>query len=405
MNFVESIKMARKTLMLNKLRSGLTMLGIIIGNASVIATIGIGEGAQNFVTQQVQGLGSNLLFVEPGSPKAQTRPVPRPQTLVLEDAEAIASQVPSVKQVSAQINGNERVTYRSQNFSTRLVGTTPEFLAVRNFDIAQGRFFNHLDLQRNQQVVVLGPEIAELLFGNTNPLGEKIRIKNLSFLVIGLMQSKGSTFSSNQDETVFLPLTTMANRISGNSSIYGTNVSFISISVATPQDLKKAQFQVENLLRLRHKIIEEDDFVVQNQQDLEEIAGAVTNALTLVLGLVASISLFVGGIGIMNIMLVAVNERTQEIGLRKAIGASETDILFQFTIEAIILSISGGFIGILIGSSMILMMSFFSPFEAGFSMFAIIGSTVISGAIGLFFGIVPAQRAAKLDPIVALRSS
>ena len=397
--------MARKTLMLNKLRSGLTMLGIIIGNASVIATIGIGEGAQEFVTQQVQGLGSNLLFVEPGSPKAQTRPVLPPQTLVLEDAEAIASQVPSVKQVSAEINGNERVTYRSQNFSTRLVGTTPEFLAVRNFDIARGRFFNDLDLQRNQQVVVLGPEIASLLFGNSNPLGEKIRIKNRSFLVIGIMQSKGSTFTSNQDERVYLPLTTMANRISGNSSIYGTNVSFISISVETPEDLKKAQFQVENLLRLRHKIIEEDDFVVRNQQDLEELTGSVTNALTLVLGLVASISLFVGGIGIMNIMLVSVNERTQEIGLRKAIGASETDILFQFTIEAIILSTSGGLIGIFIGVSMILMMSVFSPFEAGISMFAIIMSTGISGAIGLFFGIVPAQRAAKLDPIVALRIS
>lgn len=404
MNLLESIQMAGKTLMLNKLRSGLTMLGIIIGNASVIATIGIGEGAQQYVNEQVQGLGSNLLFVQPGSPKAQNRPVVRPETLVLEDAEAIASQVPSVKQVAPQINGNERVTYRSENFSTRLVGTTPEFLAVRNFDIARGRFFNDLDLHRNQQVAVLGPEVAQILFANRNPLGEKIRIKNRSFLVIGVMQSKGSTFSSNQDETVYLPLTTMANRISGNSSVYGTNVSFISISVENYSDLPKAQFQVENLLRLRHKVIEEDDFVVQNQQDLENIAGSVTGALTLVLGLVASISLFVGGIGIMNIMLVSVKERTQEIGLRKAVGASEKDILFQFTIEAVILSLSGGFVGIVLGMSMIFLISVLSPFDAGFSLLATIVSTGISGAIGLFFGIFPAKQASKLDAIVALRS-
>jgi putative ABC transport system permease protein len=405
MNLVETIEMAAKTLMLNKLRSGLTMLGIIIGNASVIATIGIGEGAQQFVSQQVQQLGSNLLFVEPGSPKARNRPVEIPQTLVLEDAEAIASQVPSVKQVAPQINGSQRVTYRSKNFSARLVGTTPEFITVRNFDIAQGRFFNHLDLQRYQPVAVLGSEAAKILFGQQNTLGKNIRIKNRSFAVIGVMQSKGATFTSNQDETVFLPLTTMAHQISGNSSIYGTKISFISISVQTMEDMKIAQFQIKNLLRLRHKIVDEDDFFVRNQQELESITGAVTGALTMVLGLVASISLLVGGIGIMNIMLVAVRERTQEIGLRKAIGASDKDILLQFTTEAIILSLSGGFIGIAIGVSLILLISLLSPFEAGFSLIAITVSTVISGAIGLFFGIVPAQQAAKLDPIVALRAT
>ncbi len=405
MNLVETIEMAAKTLMLNKLRSGLTMLGIIIGNASVIATIGIGEGAQQFVSQQVQGLGNNLLFVEPGSPKARNRPVVIPQTLVLEDAEAIASQVPSVKQVAPQINGSQRVTYRSENFSARLVGTTPEFLTVRNFDIAQGRFFNHLDLQRYQAVAVLGSDVAKILFNEQNPLGQSIRIKNRSFAVIGVMQSKGATFTSNQDETVFLPLTTMAQQISGSSSIYGTKISFISISVHRLEDLSKAQFQIENLLRLRHKIVDEDDFFVRNQQELENITGAVTGALTMVLGLVASISLLVGGIGIMNIMLVAVRERTQEIGLRKAIGASQKDILFQFTAEAIILSLSGGLIGIAIGVGLILIISLLSPFEAGFSLIAITVSTVISGAIGLFFGIVPAQQAAKLDPIVALRAT
>ncbi len=405
MNLVEIIEMAANSLMLNKLRSGLTMLGIIIGNASVIATIGIGAGAQQFVSEQVQGLGNNLLFVEPGSPKARNRPVEMPQTLVLEDAEAIASQVPSVYQVAPQINGMERVTYRSENFSARLVGTTPEFLTVRNFELAQGRFFTHLDLQRYQAVAVLGSDIAKILFGDMNPLGQSIRIKNRSFAVIGVMQPKGATFGINQDETVFLPLTTMAQQISGNSSIYGTKISVISVSVNSLEAMSQAQFQIENLLRLRHRIVDEDDFLVRNQQELENITGAVTGALTLVLGLVASISLLVGGIGIMNIMLVAVRERTQEIGLRKAIGASQKDILFQFTAEAMILSIAGGFIGIALGVSLILIISLLSPFAAGFSLIAITVSTGISGAIGLFFGIVPAQQAAKLDPIVAWRAT
>ena len=405
MNTFESFKMAAQTLVANKMRSSLTMLGIIIGNASVIAMIGVGEGAQKFVSDQVSSLGSNLLFILPGSPEAQSRPVFSPQTLVLEDAIAIAEQVPAVKEVAPQLNSSELVSYRNKNVSTLIYGTTPELLSVRDFDVAKGRFLTDLDLKRNQQVVAIGSELAEQLFGNANPLGEQIRIKNVSFTVIGVMQPKGSSFGTNLDETAFLPVTTMANRIVGKNSPYGLSVTFINVSIKDENQMRAAQFQIENLLRLRHQITDEDDFTVRNQQDLQETTGAITGALKVMLAAIASISLLVGGIGIMNIMLVSVTERTQEIGLRKAIGASAQDILVQFTIEAVILSIVGGAIGTGVGVSGILAVSNFSDFDAGVSPVAIALATGVSGGIGLFFGVFPAQRAAKLDPIVALRTA
>ena len=405
MNTFESFKMAAQTLVANKMRSSLTMLGIIIGNASVIAMIGVGEGAQKFVSDQVSSLGSNLLFILPGSPEAQSRPVFSPQTLVLEDAIAIAEQVPAVKEVAPQLNSSELVSYRNKNVSTLIYGTTPELLSVRDFDVARGRFLTDLDLKRNQQVVAIGSELADQLFGNSNPLGEQIRIKNVSFTVIGVMQPKGSTFGTNLDETAFLPVTTMANRIVGKNSPYGLSVTFINVSIEDENQMRAAQFQIENLLRLRHQITDEDDFTVRNQQDLQETTGAITGALKVMLAAIASISLLVGGIGIMNIMLVSVTERTQEIGLRKAVGASAQDILVQFTIEAVILSIVGGAIGTGVGVSGILAVSNFSDFDAGVSPVAIALATGVSGGIGLFFGVFPAQRAAKLDPIVALRTA
>ena len=405
MNTFESFKMAAQTLVANKMRSSLTMLGIIIGNASVIAMIGVGEGAQKFVSDQVSSLGSNLLFILPGSPEAQSRPVFSPQTLVLEDAIAIAEQVPAVQEVAPQLNSSELVSYRNKNVSTLIYGTTPELLSVRDFDVARGRFLTDLDLKRNQQVVAIGSELADQLFGNSNPLGEQIRIKNVSFTVIGVMQPKGSTFGTNLDETAFLPVTTMANRIVGKNSPYGLSVTFINVSIEDENQMRAAQFQIENLLRLRHQITDEDDFTVRNQQDLQETTGAITGALKVMLAAIASISLLVGGIGIMNIMLVSVTERTQEIGLRKAVGASAQDILVQFTIEAVILSIVGGAIGTGVGVSGILAVSNFSDFDAGVSPVAIALATGVSGGIGLFFGVFPAQRAAKLDPIVALRTA
>lgn len=405
MDIIESIKMAGTTLLANKLRSSLTMLGIIIGNASVIAMVGIGEGAQKFVSDQVNSLGPNLLFVIPGSPEAQSRPVYPPQNLVLADAEAIAEQVPSVAEVAPTLNGSEVISYRNKNASASVVGTTPAFLTVRSFDVAKGRFLNNLDLQRQENVVALGSELAEKLFEGKDPVGEYIRVKNTSFQVIGVMQPKGSSFGDNQDMNVYVPLTTMANRIVGRTSPYGLQVTFISVSVKEGESMNKAQFQIENLLRLRHKVVDEDDFTVRNQKDLLNILGNITGALTLLLAATAAISLFVGGIGIMNIMLVSVTERTKEIGLRKAIGASPQDILVQFMIEAVILSAAGGLIGTLIGVGGIVLIGAVTPLKGGISLTAIAFATGISGGIGLFFGVVPARQAAKLDPIVALRSA
>lgn len=405
MNLFESIQMAASTLMANKMRSCLTMLGIIIGNASTIATIGVGEGAQEFVTAEIQSLGPNVLFVRPGSPEADRRPVFPPQTLVYEDAEAIATQVPTVRAVAPELNSSEAVLYQGNTLSATIIGTVPNYLIVRSFDVARGRFLSTLDLERNTRVAALGTELAEQLFGKADPVGATIRIRNVSFQVIGVMQPKGSSFGMNMDRTVFIPLTTMASQLVGRTSPYGMNVTFISISAVDEASVPAAQFQIENLLRLRHKIVDEDDFTVRSQEELQNTLGSITGTLKILLAAVASISLVVGGIGIMNIMLVSVTERTQEIGLRKAVGAAPYDILMQFTIEAIILSVSGGLVGTAIGAGSIWLLGLATPLQAAVSTSAVVLAVSVSGGIGLFFGIVPARQAAKLDPIVALRSA
>ncbi|AFZ21166.1 ABC transporter permease [Allocoleopsis franciscana] len=405
MDLLESLKMAGTTLVANKLRSSLTMLGIIIGNASVIAMVGIGQGAQRLASEQFETLGPNLLFIVPGSQQTRSTTLNLPKTLVLADAKAIATQVPSIKEVAPQINSRLLVTYRNRNTNTAITGTTPEFLVVRNFDVARGRFITNLDLERNNQVVALGADVAEKLFGNSDPIGQTIRIKNASFQVIGVMEPKGAFLGDNQDDTAFIPLTTMANRLVGRTSPYGLELTFISATAKSQDSIGAAQFQIENLLRLRHKITDEDDFTVRTQKDVLKIVGTITGGLTVLLAAIAAISLLVGGIGVMNIMLVSVTERTQEIGLRKALGAQERDILIQFLIEAVILSAAGGIIGTALGISVIQIVAMVSPLKAGISPVAILVSVSISGGIGLFFGVVPARRAAKLDPIVALRSA
>ena len=406
MNFIESVKMAGQTLVANKTRSSLTMIGMIVGNASVIAMIGIGEGAQKFVAGQVQSLGTNVLIVRAGVPNARRGGLGNaPQTLIIEDAKAIATQVPSVQGVSAELNSSEIVRYSSKNVSALIFGTIPEFLEVRSFEMAKGRFLTEMDIKQNSQVAVLGSELAEKLFGNTNPLGEQVRIKNVSMKVVGVLAPKGTSFGTNFDNSAAVPIATMANRIVGRKSPYGLAVTSIFISIKDELQMDAAQFQVENLLRLRHKITTEDDFTVRNQKDLMARMGAISGALTIMLTAVASISLLVGGIGIMNIMLVSVSERTQEIGLRKAIGASQQDILFQFIVEAVILSAAGGIVGTCVGVGGILLVGNFTPLQAGISPVAIALAVSVSGAVGLFFGVVPARQAAKLDPIAALRSA
>ena len=396
--------MATATLMANKMRSSLTMLGIIIGNASVIAMVGVGEGAKNLASEQFESLGPNVIFVVPGTQEERRTTFNAPKTLVWSDATAIAEQVPSVKEVAPQITASQLITYRNRNANEQVVGTTPEYLSVRSFEVDRGRFFNDVDVKRNRRVVVLGSEIADKFFPQQNPLGQKIRVKNINLEVIGVLEAKGAFLGQNQDLTVYVPLTTMANQIVGNESPYGTQVTFISIAAQNEDSIRAAKLQIENLLRLRHQITGEDDFSVRTQKDVLQIVGTVTSGLTVLLAAIAGISLLVGGIGVMNIMLVAVSERTQEIGLRKAIGAKEGDILWQFLIEATILSAAGGAIGTILGVTGILVVGAVSPLAPTISPIAILVAVGVSGAIGLSFGVFPAKAAAKLDPIVALRS-
>jgi len=404
MDFIESFKMATSTLVANKMRSSLTMLGIIIGNASVITMVGVGQGAKNLASEQFESLGPNVIFIVPGSEEERRTTFNRPQTLVWEDAIAIAEQVPSVKEVAPQINANQLITYRNSNANEQVVGTTPEYLTTRSFAVDRGRFFSDLDIQRNQRVVVLGSEIAEKFFAQQDPLGKKIRVKNTNLEVIGVLESKGAFLGDNQDRTVYVPLTTMASQIVGETSPYGTGVSFISIAAQDEDSIRAAKLQIENLLRLRHQIIGEDDFSVRTQKDVLEIVGTITSGLTVLLAAIAGISLLVGGIGVMNIMLVAVTERTKEIGLRKAIGAKSKDILWQFLIEATILSAAGGVVGTVVGITGIVIVGAVSPLTPTISLGAIVLAVGVSGAIGLSFGVFPAKAAAQLDPIVALRS-
>jgi len=407
MDFGESLRMAVKTLTANKLRSSLTMLGIVIGNASVIAMVGIGEGAQRYVNDQLQTLGPNVLFVAPGN--RETRELGGldiPRTLVVADARAIAEQVPSVVGVAPEFSLRGLVTFRNRNANSNIVGTNEQFLQVRSFDMAQGRFVSQLDLDRRSQVAVLGATLADRLFDETPPIGQSVRVRGTTFEIIGVMAQKGSNLGLDYDDAVIVPITTQASRLVGRrQSPYGIEVSFISVSTEDRESMSTAAFQITNLLRLRHNIRGEDDFFIQSQDTLLDIAETITGALTVMLAAIAGISLLVGGIGIMNIMLVSVRERTQEIGLRKAIGASQRDILTQFLIEAIILSIAGGLIGTGLGISGIVLISVLTPFEAGVSGMAIAIAVGVSGGIGLFFGVVPARQAAKLDPIVALRSA
>lgn len=406
MDLKESLNMAAKTLAANKLRSALTMLGIIIGNASVIAMVGIGKGAQDFVAQEIESLGPNVLFVLPGNRETQRATFNVPKTLVLDDATAIEQQVASVQAVAPEFNDRGLVTYRNRNTTTTIVGTTPGFPSVRNAAIDQGQFFRELDMQRSAPVAVLGSEIAERLMGNQSPVGKRIRVKNVSFQVIGVLEEKGSSLGGvNYDSAVLIPITTLSNRMVGRTSPYGIELSYLAASVESQEKMRAAEFQITNLLRLRHNITGEDDFVIQSQKDILEFTGTITGALTAMLAAIAGISLLVGGIGIMNIMLVSVRERTQEIGLRKAIGASSQDILVQFLIEAVILSAAGGIIGTLIGVGGSFLIGLATPFQPGVSASAVVVAVGVSGGIGLFFGVVPARQAAKLDPIVALRSA
>ena len=400
----ETVGMAFSTLKANRLRSLLTMLGIVIGNASVITLVGVGRGAQNLADSQLSTLGANVLFIVPGSNDTRRRGIETPRTLVLEDAEAIAEQVPSVRRVVPQITLSDVVQSGSLAATATISGVTPDFLPVRNFEVAQGRFLSDADLKGVRNVTVIGPDLRDKLMPTGDAIGRQVRIRDQSFEVIGVMAPKGAVFGSNQDEVAYIPLSTMVSRLSGRDPTYGITLSFISVEARDEQSTGAADFQITNLLRQRHRILRDDDFSVRSQKDAQTIVGNITGGLTLMLAAIGAISLLVGGIGIMNIMLVSVSERTEEIGLRKALGARSSDVLLQFLVESLVLASLGGVIGSGMGISAVALVAAFTPLPASIATGTVVGTVLLSGSIGLFFGVVPARRASRLDPIAALRS-
>jgi putative ABC transport system permease protein len=407
MNYWTILKVAMRALTRNKLRSALTLLGMVIGVGAVIAMVSLGQGAQKMVQDQIESVGTNLLFVSPGSRNtggAQMGAGATP-TLTAEDIEAIAREIPVVVAATPIINNRSQLIFGNQNWQTQLVGTSETAPAVRNWKLAGGDFFDDGDVRSANRVIVLGKTVADNLFQGIDPIGQTLRVRNLPFRVVGVLAEKGqSAMGQDQDDLAVVPYTTAQKKLRKSPLLWIDNGMVVTSS---PLASRVAESQISDLLRQRHNLRpnDPDDFQVRNLTDVAQAAEQTTMILTLFLGSIAAVSLLVGGIGIMNIMLVSVTERTREIGIRMAIGARSGQIRMQFLSESVVLSLAGGAIGILLGAALAVIVSRLLGFPTFISSLSMIVSFAFSAAVGVFFGYYPAHRAASLDPTEALRSA
>jgi putative ABC transport system permease protein len=396
---------AMRAMAMNRLRTALTMLGMVIGVAAVVLMLAVGQGAQNTVNQSIASMGSNLFIVLSGASTsgglrfgAGTVP-----TLTLADAQALA-RIPSVKAVAPVYPGTAQLAYGANNWSTVVSGSTPDYLTVRNWSLDSGHPFEESDVRGATRVVLLGQTVAKNLFGEEDPTGKSIRIKNSPFLVIGLLAPKGQSLDGrDQDDTAVVPVTTAQRKLFGNQ--FPGTVRYIMVQGRSPEVMDEAEKEMTQLLRQRHRLSEEaeNDFMIRNLAAVAQSAAGSAQAMSFMLGAIASISLLVGGIGIMNIMLVSVTERTREIGIRMAIGARRRDILLQFLMEALIICIVGGLVGVILGVGGAWLVSTLAGMAVIVTLWSILLSFLFAAAIGIFFGYYPARRAANLKPVEALR--
>ncbi len=403
MNLAEVIRIAFRALGRNKMRTLLTMLGIIIGVGAVICTVAIGQGATVQVQEQIRNLGDNMLFIMAGSVNQGGVHLgsQATKTLTIEDAQAIQQQIPTITRISPMVGAAAQVVYGNQNWFTRVQGVSPEYLQIRRWPLQEGGVFSQRDVDVAADVCLIGQTVAQNLFGSEDPVGKMIRVRNIPFQVIGELAQKGqSPFGQDEDDTLIVPYTTVQKKIAGIDWLQS-----IMCSTATPEDMGPVQQQIRSLLRQRHKLRpdEDDDFIIRNPTDLANAQAQTGRVMTLLLASIASVSLLVGGIGIMNIMLVSVTERTREIGVRMAVGATEQDVQRQFLSEALVLSMLGGGLGVIAGIIGSILVSGMLGWATQVPPTAIGIAVIFSAAVGVFFGYYPARKAAHLDPIEALR--
>jgi len=406
MNLSSAWKIAYRSLRANRMRSILTMLGMVIGVSAVIAMVAIGAGANERIAAQISSIGSNLLLVLPGSTTSGglRSGFGSAPTLTMADARAIGRELPAVRLAAPSIRSTSPVVYGNQNWSTLIQGVTPEYFEIRDYRLAEGRFFTADEVDASSKVAVVGRTVVRNLFVDESPVGAILRIKRVPFTVVGVLAEKGqSPQGQDQDDIIIAPITTVQNRLFGSG--HPGSVGVIIAQAVDRESIGEAEREVVSLLRQRHRIGsgQEEDFSVRNLSEMLAVAEASTRVMSLLLGAIASVSLLVGGIGIMNIMLVSVTERTREIGIRLAVGARERDILVQFLIEAVFLSVAGGAIGILLGIGGSLLISRFAGWSTLISPGAVLVAFSFSAAVGIFFGFYPARKASRLDPIEALR--